>query len=114
MADDALDLRCNLVNGLVPGNPLETAPHALQGVFEPVGMVLVPGDVQSLAADISLALRIRLVSPHFHDPVVFNFDLQAAVLCAEDASRFVNLRHGFHLIAFRLNFFWSGLFRFRL
>ena len=55
--------------------------------------MLMIGDIQTLAADIAFALDVALVSLYLDDAVCFHLDFQAAVLCAKDASGFINGSH---------------------
>jgi hypothetical protein len=82
-----------LVDGLVPGVPLEAVSDPLQRVLQAVGIVLMRGDVQAFAADIAPAPGIALVALDPDDAVVFHLDLKAAVLGTQYASCPVPLSH---------------------
>jgi len=91
--NDALELRCDFIDGLVPGDPLEFVPDFFERIFQAVGVVLVIGDVQTLAADIPFAFGVGFVASNFDDAVVFHFDFQTAVLRAEDTAGFKYFSH---------------------
>ena len=91
--EDVLQPGGDLVQGLVPGYFLEAVADPLQGVGQPVGVVLVMDDVQPLAAGVALAAGVFLVRPHLDHAVVGDLDFEAAVLRAEHAARFVPLGH---------------------
>ena len=80
MADNAFQLHCDFVNGLVPGDSFKTITHPLQRVFEAVGIMLMIRYIHPFAAEVALAFPVGLVSFHFDDAVVFNLHLQAAIL----------------------------------
>jgi hypothetical protein len=56
--NNLLELACNLVDGLVPGDALEPVSHALERVLEPVGVMLVVGYIQPFSAGIALTPNI--------------------------------------------------------
>ncbi len=93
LVNNTFEFGGDFVDGLVPGNPLKFIPDFFQRIFQPVGIVLMIGDMQTLAADIAFAFYICLVALHFNDAVRFHLDFQAAILCAEDTAGFMNLSH---------------------
>jgi len=92
--DDIPQTVGDFADGLIPGNPFELSADFFQRIFEPVGVVLVIGDVQALAADVAFAFGIGFVRPDFDDAVIFDFDDETAVLCAQDAAGFEKDAHG--------------------
>jgi hypothetical protein len=93
----------NLIEGLIPGDLFKGAPHALERVGESLGVMLVVGNVHPLATDIPLASRVLLVGPNFDDAVLFDYDLQSAVLSAQHTTRLLPVSHCLFLL---LRFDW--------
>ena len=95
--DDIPELRRDLADGLIPGDPFEPVSDSLQGVLQAVGIVLVIGDVHAFPADIALAPDIALVALDLDNSIVLHLDHQAAVLGAEDTAGLVCGSHRFFL-----------------
>ena len=93
LADNAFEFGSYLIYGLVPGDTLKTFSHALQRIFESVGVMLMISDVHALTAEIALAFDIGLIRLHFDNAVVFRFHFQTAVLRTEDTAGFMNRSH---------------------
>ena len=79
--------------GLLPGDSLEAVAHPLQGVGEPVGMVLEMRDRQPLPAGVPLTAGGVLVGSHLRDAVALRPNLQAAVGRAERTGRLLPVVH---------------------
>jgi hypothetical protein len=82
MIDDPFELEGDLINGLIPWDPLEAVADPFQWIFEAIGIMLVVRNIHPFAACVSFAFHIGLVGFHFDDPVVFDFQLQTTVLGA--------------------------------
>lgn len=72
----------DFAHGLLPRYFFKSAWRVLERRGEPVGVVLVVGDVHALAADVTLAAGVGLVWADPGDFVVFDEDVQSAVLGA--------------------------------
>ena len=83
----------DLVYGLVPRNPFKPIPRTFQRIFEAVGMVLVISNIESLAADIPLAVQVVLVAPAFDDLIIFDANFQSAEIDSQNTRCFFPLGH---------------------
>ncbi len=90
---DRPELLRDLVDGLIPGDPLEVVPNPLQRMEEPLAVVLVVVYVPSLAADVALAAKVLLARPNLDHPVVLYLDLEPAVLGAQHTRGLQPFRH---------------------
>ena len=72
------ELGRNLLYGLVPRNLFKPIPHAFQRILETVGMMLMVTNIESLTANIPLAVQVFLVTPAFDNLIIFNANFQSA------------------------------------
>jgi hypothetical protein len=56
-------------------------------------MVLMPGHIGALDAHVAQTSRIGVIAPDFAQTVLFDLDLEATVLRAENAARFFPFAH---------------------
>jgi len=75
-----------LGQGFVPAQCLKLAVLSPQRAYQPLVVVLVMGNLETLAADIALGSRVGLITSNFNDPVIFNHHLQSTALEAETAT----------------------------
>jgi hypothetical protein len=78
---DRQEAACDLVERLVPGNPLELArslgPDSAQGMQQPVGMVDALGIARDLGADHPIRIALALAAAYPPDAApIDDFDLQ--------------------------------------
>jgi hypothetical protein len=97
LLDDSLELCSDLVDGLLPGDPLKGASYPLQRILQSVGVVLVIGNVQPFPANVAFTSDITLVPFHLHNAIILYLDFQPAVLCTQDATGFIGRIHDFLL-----------------
>ena len=82
---DVLQLRADLVDGLIPGDPLKMIPHFLHGIVQPVLMIEEVLAVSPLAAGIAVGAGAVLVRTDRDDFRPFHFHFQTAADAAEGA-----------------------------
>jgi hypothetical protein len=75
-----------LGQGFVPAQFPKLAVLSLQRAHQPLMVVLIMGNLETLAADIALGSRVGLITSNFDDPVIFNHNLQSTALEAETAT----------------------------
>ena len=79
----ASELFRNLADCSVPRYPFEAVPYLLERIEQPVGIMLVEGDVHALSADITFAPGVVPVRSNLGDVIIFDLDLQATVVSAK-------------------------------
>ena len=91
--DDGGELPGDLFDGPFPGYLLKYVTHPFERMHEPIGVVLMIGDIQSLAANVTLATGMVLVAANLDDSIVFNPHFQPAEIRTEDTACFFPI-HG--------------------
>ena len=85
LVHDVLQLRADLIDGLIPGDPLKMISHFFHGVVQAVLMIKEIFAVSSLAAGIAVGAGAVLVRTHRDHLGPFHFHFQAAADAAESA-----------------------------
>ena len=96
--DHSLELPADFIDCLIPGYGFEFLSVFLQGVRQPVGMVLMVPDVQPLAAHIPLAAGVVLIPANLDDLIALHSNLEPAQIASQYTRRFLPLGH-FRLLA---------------
>ena len=60
--------------------------YTFERLLQPIFMVLIVSDLQSLAATVPLAPRVFFVRANLGDPISFDHDFKTAVLSATDTA----------------------------
>ena len=96
--DHSPELLTDFIDGLIPGYGIKSLSVFLQGVRQPVGMVLMVPDVQPLAAHISLAAGVVLIPANLGNLIVLHSNLESAQIASQYTRCFLPLGH-FRLLA---------------
>jgi hypothetical protein len=72
-----------LGQGFVPAQCHRLAVPSLQRAYQPLVVVLVIGNLETLTADIALGSRVCFITSNFKDAIIFDHHLQSTALEAE-------------------------------
>jgi hypothetical protein len=100
----------NFFHGLIPGYPDKLVSDPFQRMGQAVVMMVMMGHVQTFPADVSLASGIVPVRHDFGYGVVFNKDLQPAILGTENTTGFMTVSHSSGTVLIRHIFTFDVVF----
>ncbi len=99
---EPVQLLCDLIQGLVPGDRLKTAVHPFQGLLDAVGAVNVFKGVFSFGAELPFVEGMGFQALDLYGPPVFHCDPATATVIAERTVRHYLLFFSHNCISFHV------------